>query len=293
MGSGEIDNSVKPSISIIIPAKNEAAGLKTVLPRLRELYPDAELIVVDDGSSDDTRAVAGEYASTVVHHPQSMGNGAAIKAGARRASGDIIVTMDGDGQHRPEDIELLVNPILDDELDMVVGARQSQDHAGHHRFLANSFYNLVASKFTGFPIKDLTSGMRACKSEHFRQFLFLFPNGFSYPTTVTMAFLKVGYRLGYRTISVKERLGNSHISLFKDGAKFAIIIFKMAFLYSPLKLFLPISAFFFGVASLKYASTFPTGAQLTNPVLFTYTFSLVLFLLGFVSEQITNLYYKR
>lgn len=279
-------------LSIVIPAKNEAPALATLLPAIRRLHPDAELIVVDDGSTDDTAAIAGAHASVVVRHQHSMGNGAAIKSGARRATGEILVTMDADGQHRPEDIAVLVAPIAASQSDMMVGARSAEGHAGVHRFAANTLYNWLASWMANYPIADLTSGMRACRRELFMRFLYLFPNGFSYPTTVTMAFLRSGFRVGYHPIPVQQRIGKSHIRPLRDGMRFLLIIFKIGSLYSPLKLFLPISAFVFAVASGYYGYTYFTDGRFTNMSALLYSTSLLIFLLGLVSEQITQLFYK-
>lgn len=280
------------TLSIIIPAKNEAGSLAILLPAIRQLHPDAQLIVIDDGSTDDTAHVARAHATLLIQHPVSMGNGAAIKSGARRATGDILVTMDADGQHRPEDIAQLVTPVAAGELDMMVGARDYNGHAGTHRFAANTFYNWLASYMANFPIADLTSGMRACRRELFMRFLYLFPNGFSYPTTVTMAFLRSGYRVGYQTIPVQQRIGKGHIRLFRDGVRFLLIIFKIGSLYSPLKLFLPIAMLAFAIASGWYGYTFYKNSQFTNMSALLYTTSLLIFLMGLISEQITQLFYK-
>ncbi|MFZ5722413.1 MAG: glycosyltransferase family 2 protein [Pseudomonadota bacterium] len=279
-------------LSIVIPAKNEAASLATLLPAIRRLYPDAELIVVDDGSTDDTAAIAGRHASILVRHPQSMGNGAAVKSGARRASGEVLVTMDADGQHRPEDIAALLTPVADGHCDMMVGARDYDGHAGVHRFAANTIYNWLASWMANYPIADLTSGMRASRRELFMRFLYLFPNGFSYPTTVTMAFLRSGFRVGYHPIPVQKRIGRSHIRPLRDGVRFLLIIFKIGSLYSPLKLFVPISAFVFAVASGYYGYTYVQDGRFTNMSALLYTTSLLIFLMGLISEQITQLFYK-
>lgn len=280
------------TLSIIIPAKNEAAALVTLLPTIRRLHPEAQLIVVDDGSTDDTANIAHTHASLVIRHPISLGNGAAIKAGARRATGDILVTLDADGQHRAEDIAQLIAPVAAGEFDMMVGARDYNGHAGAHRFAVNTFYNWLASYMANYPIADLTSGMRACRRELFMRFLYLFPNGFSYPTTVTMAFLRCGFRVGYQAIPVQKRIGKSHIRLFRDGVRFLLIIFKIGSLYSPLKLFLPISAFVFAIATAYYAYTWFNTGQFTNMSALLYTTALLIFLLGLVSEQITQLFYK-
>ncbi|MDX1473810.1 MAG: glycosyltransferase family 2 protein, partial [Reinekea sp.] len=228
-------------LSVVIPAKNEAENLRRLLPKLLEHLPEAEIIVVDDGSTDDTQAVLEKFGVKSVKHPVSLGNGAAIKAGARASNGDYIVFMDGDGQHDPSLIPRLLSR-LNEGFDLVVGARSFESQASVSRGFANKFYNWFASRVTGFTIKDLTSGFRVVSAEKFKKFLYLLPNGFSYPTTSTMAFLRSGFRVAYVDVAVGKRAGKSHIKPVKDGIRFLIIIFKVATLYAPLKVFLPIAA---------------------------------------------------
>jgi len=281
------------TLSIILPAKNEAVGLAKVLPELRQRYPQAELIVVDDGSSDDTAAVAMRHGAKVLANPYSMGNGAAIKRGARAASGDILVFMDADGQHDSADIPKLLTK-LDEGYDMAVGARDWSGQAGVGRGVANTLYNWLASRMTGHQIQDLTSGFRAVRANRFREFLHLLPNGFSYPTTCTMAFFRSAYPVAYVPVAVAQREGtSSHIRPLKDGIRFLLIIFKIATLYSPLKLFLPTSAVFFLTGLGYYAWTFATQNRFTNMSVLLFSAAVIVFLIGLISEQITALTYKR
>ena len=279
------------SISIIIPAKNEANNLESLLPRLLEHANDAECIVVDDGSTDHTVAVCQEHGVKVISHPYSKGNGAAIKTGAREAKGKVLVFLDGDGQHRPEDIPRLLEE-LDKGYDMVVGARDRESQADSYRALANRIYNSLSSTITGHKILDLTSGFRAVTAEKFHEFLYLLPNGFSYPTTCTMAFFRAGYSVGYLPIQTEQRLGDSHISLVKDGIRFLIIIFKVGSLYSPLKIFIPASAGFFFTGCCYYLYTFVTQGRFTNMSAVLFMTAVLVFLIGLVSEQVTTLMYK-
>jgi glycosyltransferase involved in cell wall biosynthesis len=280
-------------ISIVLPAKNESEGLQRTLPALRQAFPTAEVIVVDDGSTDDTAAVATQLGARVLSSPYSMGNGAAIKRGARAASGDVIVFMDADGQHDPNHISLLLER-LQQGYDMVVGARNSGGQASVGRGLANALYNRLASWMTGHKVLDLTSGFRAVRASKFREFLHLLPNGFSYPTTSTMAFFRSAYPVTYVPIEVARRVGtNSHIRPLRDGVRFLLIIFKIATLYSPLKLFAP-SAVGFALLGLgHYAWTFTTQGRFTNMSALMLSASVIVFLIGLVSEQITALTYKR
>ncbi|WP_298580298.1 glycosyltransferase family 2 protein [uncultured Luteimonas sp.] len=279
-------------LSVILPAKNEAEGLRLTLPRLRAAQSDAELIVVDDGSTDDTARVAAEYGARVLSSPYSMGNGAAIKRGARAASGDVIVFMDADGQHDPDCIRPLLDKLAEG-YDMVVGARDWTGQAGVHRGAANAFYNWLASRMTGFEVKDLTSGFRAVRADKFREFIHLLPNGFSYPTTSTMAFFRSAYPVAYVPIPVAKRLGRSHLRLLRDGVRFLLIIFKIATLYAPLKLFAPTALLFFLLGLGWYGWTLSTESRFTNMSALLFSAAVIVFLIGLISEQITSLTYKR
>ena len=278
-------------ISIILPAKNEAAALRNVLPLLRAAQPDAEIIIVDDGSTDETSAVCDQCGVKTVRQPYSMGNGAAIKRGTRAAKGDVLVFMDADGQHDPADISRLLTK-LDEGYDMVVGARDWSGQAGVGRGIANAIYNKLASWMTNFEIRDLTSGYRAVRADKFREFIHLLPNGFSYPTTSTMAFFRSAYAVAYEPIAVHKRVGKSHIRILRDGVRFLLIIFKIATLYSPLKLFLPISVLFFLAGVANYIYTFVTVHRFTNMSVLLLSAAVIVFLIGLISEQITALLYK-
>jgi len=283
-------NSV--ALSIVIPAKNEAASIADVVASARSEYPEAEIIVVDDGSTDATADLAGAAGATVLRHPESLGNGAAVKSGARAAKGEILALMDGDGQHDPRQLGKLLAK-LDEGYQMAVGARDSGSHASVGRWFANGLYNQIASRLTGRHVPDLTSGFRAVRASMFRQFLYLLPNGFSYPTTITMAFLRSGYAVCYEPITAAKRSGKSHIRPIRDGIRFLVIIFKIATLYSPLKIFMPISAIFFTTGVGYYAYTYFTAGRFTNMSLLVITASVIIFLIGLISEQITALTYSR
>ncbi len=279
-------------VSIVIPAKDEAGGLASFLPELIDAHPGSEIIVVDDGSTDETVNVCKDNKVKTISHPYSMGNGAAIKTGARAATKDIIVFMDADGQHDPQDIKLLLVEI-NNGYDLVVGARDKKSQASAGRSIANRLYNKLASWMVGHPVKDLTSGFRAVKREKFLEFIHLLPNGFSYPTTSTMAFFRAGYSVNYIPITAHKRIGISHINLLRDGIRFLLIIFKIGTLFSPLKLFVPISAALFFTGIGYYLYTFITAGRFTNMSATILSASLIIFLIGLVSEQITQLVYKK
>ncbi len=279
-------------VTIVIPARNEAASLTTLLPLLNRTCPNAEIVVVDDGSTDGTARLCEQNGVKRIHHPYAIGNGAAIKSGARAATRNWLLFMDGDGQHSPDDIPRLIEQAANG-YDMVVGSRQSGSQASLARGVANWLYNWIATRMVGQRIEDLTSGMRLVRADLFRQFIYLLPNGFSYPTTITMAFFRAGYRVGYLPIITARRTGKSHIRLLRDGARFLLIIFKVGTLYSPLKVFFPTSIFFFSMGLSHYIYTFLSHGRFTNMSALLLITAVLVFLLGLVSEQITALMYQR
>ena len=279
------------SLTIIIPAKNEGASLNILLPKLKELFPNCEIIVSNDGSSDNTLQICKQHDVNVVSNVYNLGNGGAIKTGARAAASKTLAFMDADGQHKPEDLFRLLKK-YNEGYKMVVGARKINSHAGKRRLLGNVFYNWLASKVVGHKIPDLTSGFRVVSTEHFLEFIQLLPNGFSYPTTITMAFFRNGYTVGYVPIEAKKRMGTSHLKITKDGLRFFLIIFKITTLYSPLKIFFPISAFFSLAGLANYCYTYITTDRFTNMSALLFIVSIIIFIMGLLSEQITVLMYK-
>lgn len=279
------------TVSVIIPARNEALALAGCLQGVLRVLPGAEIIVVDDGSTDATVAIAMEHNVRIVSHPYPKGNGAAIKTGARTARGKILLFMDADGQHQPEDIPRLLAK-LQEGYDMAIGARVRDSHAGVHRAVANDVFSRFASWMVMQRIDDLTSGFRAVRAAKFRQFLYLLPNGFSYPTTITMSFFRAGYGVAYVPIRALPRLGKSHIKPLRDGVRFLLIIIRIGTLYSPQKLFLPISAGFFLTGLGYYFYTYVTSGRFTNMGVLLFITSLLVFLIGIVSEQISALHYR-
>lgn len=280
--------------SIVIPAKNEAEGLTGFLPSLRKLYPETEVIVVDDGSTDTTVQVCKDAGVRSISHPYSKGNGAAIKTGARAATGDYIVFMDGDGQHDPSEIELLVSR-MGEGYDLMVGTRSGRSaQASIARWSANGIYNRLASWMVNRDIPDLTSGFRCVHRRKFLDFLYLLPNGFSYPTTSTMAFFRAGYSVGFVPITVAPRVGTSHISILRDGVRFFLIIFKIGTLYSPLKVYFPLAVMLSGLGVINYVimNLSSDGWRFTNMSTLLILAGVIVFLMGLLSEQLTNLQYK-
>ncbi len=287
-----------PYISVIIPAYNEGAGIGDIIPKIRAVVAKLdkyhEIIVIDDGSKDETAEYASKAGASVVKHPYNIGNGAAIKSGIRRARGKILITMDGDGQHNPEDIPALVSRI--GPYDMIVGSRNSQSETDTHRDIANLVFNSLASYISGRKIEDLTSGFRAIKTHVARQFMYLFPNKFSYPSTITLSVARAGYRLDYEPIRFARRVKNSKskIKPIQDGIRFLMIILKIAVFYAPLKIFIPLSIFIFLLgAGYGLIRIFAFNAPYGQTSALLISTAVLTFLVGLVSEQIAQLRFDR
>ena len=276
--------------SVIVPAFNEGAAIASVVAALRAGAPWHEVIVVDDGSSDDTGDRAREAGAIVVRHPYNKGNGAAVKSGVRRATGANVLIVDGDGQHRPADAERLVSKL--GEYDLVIGARSSATQATVARRVGNAALNWLASYLTERQIPDLTSGFRAARRECLLEFLHLLPNGFSTPTTTTLAFLKAGYSVAFEPIDAEQRVGASKIKLARDGAKFFLILLKIITIFSPLRIFVPVSAVTFAAGSLYAIWTIWTQSHVTNSSVLLIMLAVVILLVGLVSEQISALRFE-
>ncbi|MBW2064749.1 MAG: glycosyltransferase family 2 protein [Deltaproteobacteria bacterium] len=282
----------KPEVSVIIPAFNEEDTIGDVIARISMLYPEFEIIVINDGSTDKTGTVAKEAGAIVYNHPYNIGNGAAVKSGIRIASGEILVFMDGDGQHDPDDIKSLLDCLP--EYDMVVGARSRNQHSSWNRALGNKIYNKFASYVAKFPVQDLTSGFRAIKADLARSLLYLLPNTYSYPTTLTLGVLRNGRSMKYVPVEVRVRKkGESKVSLFRDGVRFFMIIVKICALYSPLRIFLPVSCLFFLLGLCYYLYTYFSWGRFTNMSLLLFTTSIMIFMMGLVSEQICQMRFER
>jgi glycosyltransferase involved in cell wall biosynthesis len=277
-------------VSIVIPAYNEGQIIGDVVAALAAAAAWREIIVVDDGSRDDTASNAQKAGASVVRHPYNKGNGAAVKSGIRRATGQYVLIVDGDGQHRPEDAQRLIAQL--GEYDLVVGARSRATQATQARRFGNGALNWLASYLTGREIPDLTSGFRAARREYLREFLHLLPNGFSTPTTTTLAFIKAGYNVLFVPVEARSRVGHSKIRLARDGTKFFVIILKIVTLFSPLRVFLPLSAFAFAIGGLYGIWNVVVYSRIPNGSVLLILFAVVVFLVGLVSEQISALRFE-
>jgi len=282
----------RAEVSLIIPANNEEQTIGGVIKKIKTLYPEFEIIVIDDGSTDETGTVAKDAGAIVYTHPYNIGNGAAIKSGIRIASGEILVFMDGDGQHDPEDIKRLMKWLPD--YDMVVGARSKGNHASLVRALGNKIFNRLASYVSKFAVEDLTSGFRAIKADVAHNLLYLLPNTYSYPTTLTLGVLRNGKSVKYTRIEIQGRQkGASKIRVFRDGIRFFMIITKICGLYSPLRIFLPVSFTMFCLGLGHYLYTFLTAGRFTNMSALLFTTSILIFMMGLISEQISQMRFER
>lgn len=280
------------NVSIIIPAFNEADIIADLVRQIKSLHPDFEVIVVDDGSADNTAAEADKAGALVYSHPYNIGNGAAVKSGIRVATGDILVFLDGDGQHNPDDIARLLEYFP--AFDMVVGARSISGQASLGRALGNKIYNWFASYVAKFNVQDLTSGFRAVKSNVARNFLYLLPNTYSYPTTLTLGTLRSGMSVKYVPVKIKKRAtGSSNIKLVQDGVRFFMIITRICTLYSPMRVFLPVSFVLFFLGVSNYIYTFIMRSRFTNMSVFLFVTAIIIFMMSLISEQICQMRFER
>jgi glycosyltransferase involved in cell wall biosynthesis len=275
------------AVTVVIPAMNEAAAIGGVVRELLAVAPWRDVLVIDDGSTDDTATRASEAGASVIRHPYNKGNGAAVKSGIRSAESEYILIVDGDGQHQPADALRLVARL--GEYDLVIGARSGQTQAGALRRMGNAALNGLASYLTDRPIPDLTSGFRGANRARLLEFIHLLPNGFSTPTTTTMCFLRAGYNVGFEPVEARQRVGASKIRLSRDGPKFLLIMLRVMTIFSPLRVFLPLSAASF-VAGAAYATwTIITRHDVTDSSVLLIVLAVIVFLFGLVSEQIAAL----
>jgi glycosyltransferase involved in cell wall biosynthesis len=269
---------------------NEADAIGAVVSRLREAASWREILVVDDGSTDDTAVRARTAGACVVRHPYNKGNGAAVKTGIRRANGEFILILDADGQHPPEDAQRIAARL--GEFDLVIGARSNATQATAARRIGNEALNRLASYLTSRPIPDLTSGFRGARTECLREFIHLLPNGFSTPTTTTLAFIKAGYNVAFEPIHARQRSGNSKIRFARDGARFLLILLKIVTLFSPLRIFLPISVVSFVAGSVYGIGNMIATGKIPNGAVILILFAVIVFLVGLISEQIASLRFE-
>jgi glycosyltransferase involved in cell wall biosynthesis len=278
------------SVTIVVPAFNEGESIATIVTALRAAAPWHEVLVIDDGSTDGTGESSARAGARVLRHPYNKGNGAAVKTAIRAATTEWIAIVDGDGQHPAEDVMRLVSRLGD--FDLVIGAREPRTQATSLRRIGNALLNWVASYLTERPIPDLTSGFRAARRDHLLEFIHMLPNGFSTPTTTTLAFIKAGYNVAFEPIGARQRVGKSKIRLASDGAKFLLILLKVITIFSPLRIFAPISALTFLVGAVYGVWNFIYHARIPNGAVILLMFSISVLLVGLISEQIATLRFE-
>jgi glycosyltransferase involved in cell wall biosynthesis len=274
-------------VSVIVPALNEEHSIADVVASVRAGASWREVLVIDDGSRDGTASRAEQAGARVIRHPYNKGNGAAVKTGIRHATGDFILILDGDGQHQVSDARRIVERL--GEFDLVVGARHAATQATLTRRAGNAVLNRLAGYLTGRPIPDLTSGLRAARRECLREFLHLLPNGFSTPTTTTLAFIKAGYNVAFEPVAAQPRIGRSKLRVARDGAKFFLILLKVITLFSPLRVFVPLSALAFAAGAIYGTVNFVAAGRIPNGAVVLLLFAVIVFLVGLISEQISTL----
>jgi len=286
-----MNRNVPENVSIVVPAFEESSSVAALVSALRAAGAWREIIVVDDGSRDETGRRAAEAGARVVRHPYNKGNGASVKTGIRNASGEFVLILDADGQHQPADACRLIAKL--GEYELVVGARSSATQAGVSRRIGNALLNGLASYLTSQRIPDLTSGFRAARRTHLLEFLHLLPNGFSTPTTTTLAFIKAGYSVCFEPIAAGTRAGRSKIRFGPDGVQFFVILLKVITIFSPMRVFLPLSAASFAIGAAYALWTIFTQSHVTNSSVLLILLSVIIFLVGLVSEQISSLRFER
>jgi glycosyltransferase involved in cell wall biosynthesis len=278
-------------VSIVIPALDEEGAIADVVSRLRAAAPWREVLVVDDGSTDATAQRAAAAGARVISHPYRKGNGAAVKTAVRHATGEFILIMDADGQHQPSDARRITDRL--GQYDLVVGARSAATQATAMRRGGNAILNWLAGYLAGRPIPDLTSGFRGARREYVHEFLHLLPNGFSTPTTTTLAFVRAGYNVAFEPIDARARIGRSKLRVARDGAKFFLILLKVITIFSPLRVFVPLSALTFAVGAAYGIGNYLAAGRIPNGAVLLLLFAVMVFLVGLVSEQISSLRFER
>jgi glycosyltransferase involved in cell wall biosynthesis len=274
-------------VSVIVPALNEEESIADVVAGVRAGACWREVLVIDDGSHDGTASRAEQAGARVIRHPYNKGNGAAVKTGIRSATGEFILILDGDGQHQAADARRIVDRL--GEFDLVVGARSAATQATVTRRAGNAILNWLAGYLTGRPIPDLTSGLRGARRDCLREFLHLLPNGFSTPTTTTLAFIRAGYNVAFEPVAARARIGQSKLRVARDGAKFFLILLKVITIFSPLRVFVPLSALTFASGAIYGMVNFAAAGRIPNGAVVLLLFAVIVFLVGLVSEQISAL----
>ncbi|NMB74669.1 MAG: glycosyltransferase family 2 protein [Myxococcales bacterium] len=288
-----MEETRKPLVSVVLPAHDEAPSLTALLPAIEKALSGQthEILLVDDGSTDDTAALAGRLGARVLRQPYRKGNGAAVKRGIREAQGEIVLLMDADGQHDPADIPRLLEAVKTH--DMAVGARARGSAQAPHRFVANRLFSLFASYLAGERIPDLTSGFRAVRAPLAKRFVELLPNTFSYPSTLTLLLARCGFTIAHVPILAHARAGKSKIRPLADGLRFLQILLKVGVSVAPFRVFLPVSLIFFLLGLGWYVYRYATEQRFTNMSVFLLCTAVIVFMMGLLAEGIAQLRRER
>jgi len=274
-----------PECTIIIPAYNEEEGIRSVINGLKSMPDKYEILVVDDGSTDNTFKIASETGVRVIRQPYNKGYGAALKTGIRNAKSNLVLFMDADGQHQTSDIKEIMR--YTGNYDMVVGARTKRTKISFLRKPGKKILAIIANYLAGMKIPDLNSGFRVIKKDVVMEFMHILPNSFSFTTTITLGCIMAGYSIKYVPINMLERVGTSKINPFRDGSRFILLMIRTIMLFNPLKIFLPISVIIFllGISDLTYELIYYFNVSSLSILLFLS--SLIVFFIGIMADQIS------
>ena len=281
-------------VSIIIPVYNEEEVIGSVLEGLREWRARAEIIVIDDASTDRSAEIAARAGVRVIRHRVNKGYGAALKTGIRAAVGDVIVMMDADGEHDTAQIQRLLDAMGDN--DMVVGARGKGSHAPLMRRPGKWILSQVANYLAQTNIPDLNSGFRAFRKDIARLFLHILPNGFSFSTTLTLALFKEGFNIAYVPIITTPRVGSpSTVNPLRDGINTLMLIIRIIALFDPIKVFLPTSlalflvgvSYWIGSGVFRYASHIEPAFHIPTGALLVMLSAVIVFMFGILADQVS------
>lgn len=286
--------SLSTETSIVIPAYNEECGLVFALENLRRcgLLDTCEVVVVDDASTDKTAEVAERFSGVrLIRHGVNKGYGAALKTGIRASRGQKIVVLDGDGQHPAEPIREVIRML--DTSALVIGGRDRRSLQSKSRLIGKAVIRWLAEYLFEQRLPDYNSGFRGFRREAITPVLNLMPNGFSFSTTSTLAFLKLGYEIGEIPITVAPRQGRpSSVKFARDGGKTILLICRIIMLFNPLKIFVPGAAFMTAVGVIWAAVGVLFYQRVPNSAVALLTLGFLLFFVGLLADQISILNLK-
>jgi glycosyltransferase involved in cell wall biosynthesis len=273
------------NISIIIPAFNEEEVIGSVVQSIHSAFPDSEIIVVNDGSTDNTAAELSKSGVIILNHDLNRGYGASLKTGARAARRDYVLFCDGDGQHSVEDVRRLMNEC--DGYDLVVGARKSDSHRPFLRRPGKFVMRKYSEFLAGTKIPDLNSGLRIFKRDTLMRYLHLMPDGFSFSTTSTFTMIKSNRKYKYIPITVQKRIGKSSVRQLKHGPQALMLMLRLAVLFEPLKLFLWIAGILFILSLASLAIDMCSAGGFSDTTVILSIATIIIFMSGLLCDQVS------